>query len=145
MRRHSASESTAGPASQNTETASQPMARTMSLAPKTGFTKEKTHFTFKVKSSSLSCGSLGGAGTLDVLYEDPEEDLLSTFSEDDQRRLITDDDSSDEVFSSSNPDTLDQTQTAWNLLEEEISDIFLLMNKCSFRLLVRHDVDNMLW
>ena len=101
------------------------------LSSKTEFSKEKTHFTFEVKSSSLSGGSLGGSGTLDVLYEDPEEDLLSTLSEDDQRRLITDDDSSDEVFLSPNPETLEQTHTAWTLLEEEISDIFLLCGKMS--------------
>ena len=79
-----------------------------------------------------------------MLYEDPEEDLLSSLSEDDQRRLITDDDSSDEVFLSSNPKTLEQTHTAWTLLEEEISDIFILMNKCSSRLLVRHPVADIL-
>ena len=91
------------------------------------------HFTFEVNNFSPSCGTLGGQGTLEVLYEDPQEDLVS---EDDQKRLISDDELSDEVPSSPNQDITDQTAKAWKLLEEEICDIFLLMNQFSSKLLV---------
>jgi len=104
------------------------------LSPK----KEKgagSHFVFGADSVSPSCATLGGVSTLEVLYEDPEEDVASLISEDDQRRLIADDDSSDEVFSCPNQDPSDQTATAWKLLEEEICDIFILMNQFSSKLL----------
>ena len=86
---------------------------------------------------SPSCGTLGGASTLEVLYEDPQEDLVC---EDDQKRLISDDELSVEANLSPNPDNHDQTAKAWILLEEEISDIFILMNQYSSKLLVNCDV-----
>ena len=104
-------------------------------SPKTG-SSTTNQFSFEGNSFSPSCGSLGGASTLGVLYEDPEEDLVSLLAEDDKRRLIIDEDSSDEDYSLPNAETLDQTATAWKLLEEEISDIFTLMNQFSSRLLV---------
>ena len=91
---------------------------------------------------SLSCGTIGGAATLDVLYEDPKEDLISLVSEDDRKRLISDDELSDEATSKSdeaaspNPDIMDQTAKAWKLLDEEICDIFLLMQQISSKLMV---------
>ena len=51
-----------------------------------------------MNSFSPSCGSLGGASTLGVLYEDPEEDLVSLLAEDDKKRLIIEEDSSDEEY-----------------------------------------------
>ena len=93
-------------------------------------------FTFEVNNFSKSCGTLGGAGTLEVLYEDPQEDLISLICEDDVIRLISDDELSDEAPITPNPDSLDQTAKAWKLLEEEISDILILMNQFSSKLLV---------
>ena len=104
-------------------------------SPKSG-SSTTNQFSFEGNSFSPSCGSLGGASTLGVLYEDPEEDLVSLMIEDDKRRLIIDEDSSDEDSSSPNAETFDQTATAWKLLEEEICDISVLMNKFSSRLIV---------
>ena len=94
---------------------------------------------------SPSCGTLGGASTLEVLYEDPQEDLVSLVCEDDQKRLISDDELSDEANLSPNPDNHDQTATAWILLEEEISDIFILINQFSSKLMVSDRAINALY
>ena len=91
---------------------------------------------FDVNNFSPSCGTLGGASTLEVLYEDPQEDLASLVCEDDQKRLISDDELSEEANLSPNPDNHDQTAKAWTLLEEEICDISILMNQFSSKLLV---------
>jgi hypothetical protein len=108
-------------------------------SPKTQSSKKNghaDHFTFEVNNFSPSCGTLGGAGALEVLYEDPKEDLISLVSEDDRKRLISDDEQSDEAPSTTNLDITDQTAKAWKVLEEEICDIFLLMNHFSSKLLV---------
>jgi hypothetical protein len=151
MRSHSASESSSVPSS-FIKTASLPLTRTQSerlrnsqfcksaeSSPKThsAKTNDQTEiFTFEVNNTSKSCGTLGGAGTLEVLYEDPQEDLVSLICEEDVIRLISDDELSNETPTTPNPDSLDQTAKAWKLLEEEISDIFILMNQFSSKNLV---------
>ena len=112
-------------------------------SPKTHYVKTNSHteiFTFEVNDFSRSCGTLGGAGTLDVVYEDPQEDLISLICEDDVKRLISDDELSDEAPGTPNPDSLDRTANSWRLLEEEITDIFILMNQFSLQLLVNFRV-----
>jgi hypothetical protein len=108
-------------------------------------TKSSNHFTFEVNNFSPSCGTLGGASTLEVLYEDPQEDLASLVCEDDQKRLISDDELSDEANLSPNPDNHDHTAKAWILLEEEISDIFILINQFSSKLMVSDRAINALY
>jgi hypothetical protein len=119
----------------NSEYSSSPLRSPKTQSSKTN--DHADHFNFEVNNFSPSCGTLGGACTLEVLYEDPKEDLISLVSEDDQKRLISDDELSDEAPSTPNPDTTDPTAKAWKMLEEEICDIFLLMNQFSTKLLVR--------
>ena len=83
-------------------------------SPKTHSVKTNSHsevFTFEVNDFCRSCVTLGGAGTLEVLYVDPQEDLISLICEDDVRRLISDDKVSDEAPRTQNPGSLDHAKS----------------------------------
>ena len=88
------------------------------------------YFDCEVKNISASSGTICGSGTLEVLFEDPQEDSYSLNFENETKRLISDDDS-DVAFSMSNLDCDEQTDTAWKLLEEEISEIIMLLRQFS--------------
>ena len=54
----------------------------------------------------------------------------------DAKRLISDDELSDIAYSMPNIEADDQTEKAWKLLDEEISDILFLRKQFSSQLLV---------
>ena len=94
------------------------------------------YFDFKVNNISASSGTIGLSGTLEVLYEDPQEQSDLFNFENDAKRLISDEDLIDIAYSMPNLEAEDQTEKAWKLLDDEISDILNLRKQFSSQLSV---------
>ena len=99
-------------------------------------TDKENNVDFKVNNISASSGTIGLSGTLEVLYENPQEQSDLFNFETDAKRLISDDDLSDIAYSMPNLEADDQTEKAWKLLHEEISDILILRKQFSSQILV---------